>query len=216
VASPQPWMVTLSAAEVHAARTNCGWSRAAPACSTGRRSLPSLRASPSQPRRAAWRSTFCGSTPKLAPEKVGDHIVYTEQPLEGAVQSGDIVVVRLTVNATANEQYLLIEDPIPAGFEFIEQEGLYELKNKPSWWDFHYARREFHDDRAALFSTTFERGQGEFYYLLKAVTPGTFQANPARVLPMYEPERQASTRPLPLPSRRAEANVVAPVYDRRP
>jgi len=26
------------------------------------------------------------------------------------------------------------------------------------------------------------------------VTPGTFQANPARVLPMYEPARQASTR----------------------
>ena len=110
------------------------------------------------------------------------------------MQSGDIVVVRLTVNATANEQYLLIEDPIPAGFEFIEQEGLYELKSKPRWWDFHYARREFHDDRAALFSTTFQRGQGEFHYLLKAVTPGTFQANPARVLPMYQPERQASAR----------------------
>jgi len=29
---------------------------------------------------------------------------------------------------------------------------------------------------------------------LKAVTPGTFQANPARVLPMYEPARQGSTR----------------------
>jgi uncharacterized protein YfaS (alpha-2-macroglobulin family) len=89
---------------------------------------------------------------------------------------------------------LQIEDPIPAGFDFIEQESLYELKTKPSWWDFYYTQREFHDDRAALFSTTFSRGQGQFHYLLKAVTPGTFQANPARVLPMYEPARQASTR----------------------
>ena len=47
-----------------------------------------------------------------------------------------------------------------------------------------------------MFATTFARGQRRFNYLLKAVTPGTFQANPARVLPMYEPSRQASTRSL--------------------
>jgi uncharacterized protein YfaS (alpha-2-macroglobulin family) len=110
------------------------------------------------------------------------------------VQSGDIIVVRLTVNATEEQSYLQIEDPIPAGFEFIEQESLYELKAKPPWWDFYCTQREFHDDRAALFATRFERGQARYHYLLKAVTPGTFQANPARVLPMYEPARQASTR----------------------
>jgi uncharacterized protein YfaS (alpha-2-macroglobulin family) len=131
---------------------------------------------------------------KLAPERQDNRIVYSEQPLAGPVETGDVVVVRLTVSATQDEQYLEIEDPIPAGFEFIEQEGLYELKEKPPWWDFYYTQREFHDDRAALFSTTYRRGQGQFHYLLKAVTPGTFQANPARVLPMYEPARQASTR----------------------
>jgi uncharacterized protein YfaS (alpha-2-macroglobulin family) len=131
---------------------------------------------------------------KLAPERQGDRIVYEGKPLDGPVATGDVVVVRLTVSSTHDEQYLEIEDPIPAGFEFIEQEGLYELKGKPSWWDFYFTRREFHDDRAALFSTTFARGQGQFHYLLKAVTPGEFQATPARVLPMYEPARQASTR----------------------
>jgi len=130
---------------------------------------------------------------KLAPERQNDRIVYSEQPLVGPVESGDVVVVRLTVSTTQDEQYLEIEDPIPAGLELIEQEGLYQLKNRPAWWDFYYTQREFHDDRAALFSTTFRRGQGQFHYLLKAVTPGTFQANPARVLPMYEPARQAST-----------------------
>ena len=131
---------------------------------------------------------------KLVPDRLENRIVYSEQPLVGPVQTGDVVEVRLTVSATQNEQYLQIEDPIPAGFDLIEQESLYELKVKPSWWDFYYTQREFHDDRAALFSTKFERGQGQFHYLLKAVTPGTFQANPARVLPMYEPARQASTR----------------------
>ncbi|HLY60330.1 MAG TPA: MG2 domain-containing protein [Terriglobia bacterium] len=131
---------------------------------------------------------------KLVPERLNDRFVYSEQPLAGDVQSGDILVVRLTVSATSDEQYVLIEDPIPAGFDFIEQENLYELKAKPSWWDYIYTQREFHDDRAAMFSTTFQRGQAQLHYLLKAVTPGTFQANPARVLPMYEPARQGSTR----------------------
>jgi len=131
---------------------------------------------------------------KLVSEKDGGRILYSEQPLEGSLQSGDVIEVRLTVSATADEQYLQIEDPIPAGFEFVEQESLYELKQRPPWWDFYYTQREFHDDRAALFSTSFRRGQGQFHYLLKAVQPGTYQANPARVLPMYEPARQSSTR----------------------
>lgn len=131
---------------------------------------------------------------KLTPENYEGRIVYSESPLAGEVQSGDVVVVRLTINATEDQSYLQIEDPIPAGFEFIEQENLYELKVRPSWWHYYYTRREFHDDRAAMFATRFRRGQARFHYMLKAVTPGTFQANPARVLPMYEPERQVSTR----------------------
>ena len=133
---------------------------------------------------------------RLNPEALETRIVYTETPLAGPVRSGDVVVVRLTVNATEEQSYLQIEDPIPAGFEFVEQENLYELKVRPSWWEHYYTQREFHDDHAAMFATTFARGQRRFHYLLKAVTPGTFQANPARVLPMYEPSRQASTRSL--------------------
>lgn len=147
-----------------------------------------------EPKPAPTGSTALNVVPqyfRLVPETLEKRIVYTEVPMDGPVQSGDGVVARLTVSATADEQYLEIEDPIPAGFEFIEQENLYELKTKPDWWDFYYTRREFHDDRAALFSTAFSRGQGQFHYLLKAVTPGTFQANPARVLPMYEPAREA-------------------------
>jgi hypothetical protein len=131
---------------------------------------------------------------RLQPEALENRIVYTEVPLAGPIHSGDVVVVRLTVNATEEQQYLQIEDPIPAAFEFVEQENLYELKVRPSWWEFYYTQREFRDDRAAMFATKFARGQHRFHYLIKAVTPGTFQANPARVLPMYEPSRQASTR----------------------
>jgi hypothetical protein len=194
VANPQLWMVTLSAPEVHAGANELRLVKSGPGVLYWSAFAAYYTREPKPAPEGSTALNVLRQYSKLVPEKVENRIVYAEQPLEGAVESGDIVVVRLTVNATASEQYLLIEDPIPAGFEFIEQEGLYELKSKPRWWDFYYTRREFHDDRAALFSTTFHRGQGEFHYLLKAVTPGTFQANPARVLPMYQPERQASTR----------------------
>ncbi|HXH49477.1 MAG TPA: MG2 domain-containing protein [Terriglobia bacterium] len=155
---------------------------------------------------------------KLVPEKDGNQIFYTEQSIQGPVNSGDVIEVRLTVSATGDEQYLQIEDPIPAGFEFVEQESLYPLKQQPPWWDYYYTRREFHDDRAALFSTTFRRGQGQFHYLLKAVEPGTYQANPARVLPMYDPARQSSTNSMTVTisnQRGAEANARRPALKER-
>jgi hypothetical protein len=194
VANPLPIMLTAAAPQVHAGandvrivKSGAGvlyWSASATYFSREPKPAPAGSAALN-----IVREYF-----KLAPGRQNNHIVYSEQPLTGPVQIGDVVVVRLTVSTTEDENYLQIEDPIPAGLEFIEQEGLYELKEKPPWWDFYYTQREFHDDRAALFSTIFRRGQGQFHYLLKAVTPGTFQANPARVLPMYEPNRQASTR----------------------
>ena len=193
VANPLPIVLTAAAPQVHAGanevrivKSGAGvlyWSASASYFSRQPRPAPA----------GGYALNVLREYFKLVPERKDNRIVYSEQPLAGPVETGDVVVVRLTVSTTQNEQYLEIEDPIPAGFEFIEQEGLYELKEKPSWWDFYYTQREFHDDRAALFSTTYRRGQGQFHYLLKAVTPGMFQANPARVLPMYEPTRQAST-----------------------
>jgi hypothetical protein len=194
VANPQPWMITLNAPDVHAGANELRLVKSGPGVLYWSAVASYFTREPKPAPAGSTALNVLRQYSKLVPEKIQDRIVYEEKPLEGTVQSGDVIVVRLTVNATADEQYLLIEDPIPGGFEFIEQESLYELKAKPRWWDFYYTRREFHDDRAALFSTTFHRGQGEFHYLLKAVTPGTFQANPARVLPMYQPDRQASTR----------------------
>ena len=82
----------------------------------------------------------------------------------------------------------MIEDPIPAGMEFIERDDLYELKQKPSWWTYWCTRREFHDDHAALFETYFPSGQTQYVYLLKVVNPGRFRVSPARAQPMYQPQ----------------------------
>src|SRR5271157_90284 len=122
---------------------------------------------------------------RLIPGKDGDKIVYETAPLEGSVASGDVLAVRLTV--TGSEwKYLMLEDPIPAGAEFIERDNIYQLRNRPAWWDYYCTRRELHDDRLAIFQTWFPAGQHQYFYLLKVVNPGLFQVSPARVAPMYQ------------------------------
>ncbi len=129
---------------------------------------------------------------RLVPGKAGDRIVYDTAPLQGTVAPGDIIAVRLTV--TGSEwKYMMLEDPIPAGTEFVEKDNLYELRNKPPWWNWYFDRRELHDDRLAIFQTYFPQGQRDYFYLLKVVNSGVFEASPARVGPMYQSDVMATT-----------------------
>jgi uncharacterized protein YfaS (alpha-2-macroglobulin family) len=129
---------------------------------------------------------------KLAPSQQSGRIVYDLDPLKGPVAVGDIVAVRLTV--TGSEwKYLMVEDPIPAGTEFIERDSVYDLREKPPWWQYFFTRRELHDNRMALFQTWFPQGQQQYFYLLKVVNPGVFQVSPARVQPMYQPSVMATS-----------------------
>jgi uncharacterized protein YfaS (alpha-2-macroglobulin family) len=128
---------------------------------------------------------------RLTPEQSGGKIVYQLDPLQGDVHVGDILAVRVTVSGS-EWRYLLMEDPIPAGAEFIQRDDLYELKQRPSWWESWFTRREFHDDRAAIFQT-YANGTHVYTYLLKVVNPGRFQVSPAMVQPMYQPSIQATS-----------------------
>jgi uncharacterized protein YfaS (alpha-2-macroglobulin family) len=122
---------------------------------------------------------------KLVPQQTGGKILYDLNPLSGDLQVGDIVAVRITLSGS-EWRYLLMDDPIPAGAEFITRDDLYALKDQPPWWQENYTYREFHDDFAAIFQEYFS-GQSQFVYLLKIVNPGKFQVGPAEVQPMYQP-----------------------------
>ena len=125
-----------------------------------------------------------------------DPITYDLVPLSGPVHVGDIVAVKLAVNGT-QWKYLLAEDPIPAGTEFMPNTGLYTLNNKPDWWADWFTRKEFRDDRAAFFNTDFSQRR-EYVYLLKVVTPGKFAISPAQAGPMYQTNVQTTTDPATL------------------
>jgi hypothetical protein len=130
---------------------------------------------------------------KLTSVNNGEKITYNLSALNGPVAGGDVLAVRVTVSG-GKWKYLLVEDPIPAGTEFIEHDEFYEVNDKPSWWRNWYSRREFHDNRAAIFQTYFDQ-QREYFYLLKVVNPGLFQISPASAQPMYQPEVLSTTEP---------------------
>jgi hypothetical protein len=128
--------------------------------------------------------------------KPTDPITYDLVPLKGPVHVGDIVAVRLALNGT-EWKYLMAEDPIPAGAEFLERTDLYTINSRPSWWYEWFTRREFHDDRAAFFQTEFP-GRREYFYLLKVVNPGKFVISPAQAGPMYQSNVETTTEPATL------------------
>jgi uncharacterized protein YfaS (alpha-2-macroglobulin family) len=130
-----------------------------------------------------------------AKDKNGN-IVYNLDPLKGAVQIGDVLAVHIAISGSP-EKYLFIEDPIPAGTEFLQNEDSYNIVARPSDWTWWYTRREFHDDRAVLFAANFS-GHQESFYLLKVVNPGSFEISPARVEPMYQPGIEATSDELHL------------------
>jgi alpha-2-macroglobulin len=128
---------------------------------------------------------------KLVPTTKDGNIVYRLDPLKGPVSIGDTLAVHLAVNGTP-AKYLLVEDPIAAGTEFIQQADGYNIVDQPQTWQYWYTRSEFHDDHAAFFATEFS-GRHESFYLLKVVNPGSFAISPANVQPMYQPGIQATS-----------------------
>ena len=133
---------------------------------------------------------------KLQPVQKDGNVVYSLQPLHGTAQIGDVLAVHEAISGT-HMQYLLLEDPIPAGSEFIPNEDSYPIDQRPSGWTDWYMRGEFHDDRAAYFASDFS-GRQEIFYLIRIVNSGNFQISPASVQPMYQPGIQATSDALQL------------------
>jgi uncharacterized protein YfaS (alpha-2-macroglobulin family) len=128
-------------------------------------------------------------------------LVHREYRLKGSqvptseFEQGDLVEVRLTLDVPEESWYVIIDDPLPAGFEALnerlgtashvaasDQAYLYQ------WEEYGYNRKDVRDERVSLFITRLEPGQTTLTYLARAITAGSFVALPAQVYPMYEAE----------------------------
>jgi alpha-2-macroglobulin len=143
------------------------------------------------------------STPNLSMTREYLRLVVDEEsgqwsikPLAGELRSGDLIVARLKVKG-ARGRYLMIEDPIPAGCEQVEQVSGINLNYTDKKWSDWYSSREFRDQRTVLFIDYFS-GDSTFQYAMRVQVPGDFKAAPARAEMMYQPTVQANTSNLKL------------------
>ncbi len=122
----------------------------------------------------------------------GYKLKWVVEPLTGEIHSGDLLVVRLRVNG-AKARHLMIEDPIPAGAEQIENVGSLNLDyGGGTGWSDWYSSREFRDNRTVFFLDYFD-GDTRLQYAIRVQVPGEFRIAPARVELMYQPDTHANT-----------------------
>jgi uncharacterized protein YfaS (alpha-2-macroglobulin family) len=119
-------------------------------------------------------------------EKQDGGLGWQTEPLTGEVRSGDLIVSRLRVEGEGAD-YLMVEDPIPAGCEQVEEVSGLSLDHTEQGWSDWYGAREFRDDRTVFFLNRFG-GRATFQYAMRVQIPGQFRVAPARAELMYQPD----------------------------
>jgi len=111
---------------------------------------------------------------------------------------GDVIQVKLTIVAPNDLHYVVVEDPLPAGCEGVDQslQTTSVVGQPPSlervddwdrwgwgWWWFSHT--EMRDEKVVLFATYLPKGTYEYTYLMRASLPGQFLTMPALAYEMY-------------------------------
>jgi len=123
----------------------------------------------------------------------------TNTPINAA-QVGDLIRVRLTVIAPTDLNFVIVDDPIPAGTDAIDpnlnispQVGTQPeierddpLNTGWGWW--YFSNIEFRDERVVMYATYLPAGTYEFVYTIRAGLPGTYSVIPPTASEAYFPE----------------------------
>lgn len=103
-------------------------------------------------------------------------------------RAGDLILVRLTVNAKTTIRHLLVEDYIPAGCEIIDkgQVNYWEWQN---WW----IGQDVREERISFYVDRLSPGKHMIEFKMRAGFPGIYNALPAQVFAMYQPSIRVSS-----------------------
>jgi hypothetical protein len=122
-----------------------------------------------------------------------DHV-----PLAQHFKAGTIAKVTLTIASNQDRNYVVVDDPLPAGFETVNLSFQTTAKNLNSsgepqhedrmQFDYSFDHTEMHDDRVLLFEDYLPAGVHTFSYLVRVTSFGEFQMPSTRAEAMYEPE----------------------------
>ena len=114
------------------------------------------------------------------------------------IQRGELVQVRVTIVAPSALHYLVIDDPLPAGFEAVDA-SLNTSTQVPTsytrqdydkrgwgWWFFYH--KEIRDEKVVLSADYLPAGTYVYTYLARASTAGTFKVIPTTATEFYFPD----------------------------
>jgi uncharacterized protein YfaS (alpha-2-macroglobulin family) len=120
----------------------------------------------------------------------------------GDIKAGQLVMVTLQVLVPQESLFVVVDDPLPAGFEAVnptfeteseEQQqkldGVVANDENATWWWTGFNHVEMRDNRVALFADSLEAGVHTHRYLARALTPGSFTLPGSKAEQMYAPER---------------------------
>lgn len=140
-------------------------------------------------------------TGKLEPRDEGMVVFKSFQTLDGkrvenSFQLGDLVVVNLKVVIPQVRHFVVVDDPLPAGFvpvnlsfetESTELARELEKRRKQPWWQ-GFRHVEMYKEKILLFADYLAPGIHTYTYLVRVTTPGTYSLPATRVEEMYTPE----------------------------
>ena len=120
--------------------------------------------------------------------------IYSRTTLRGPAEVGDYLLVTVTLDPKDDYRYVLVNEPLPAGYRVIEDDGAFRVAGvEPRHgydyygWNYWFDGREVYDERVDYYFAELS-SPVTFTYILRAETPGTFAALPTQAWLMYEPE----------------------------
>ncbi len=114
---------------------------------------------------------------------------------DGAYPVGQMVRVTLTVETPEDRHYVVVDDPIPAGWEPInvslatvsDAVRMLDQQEEQPWWA-GFTHVEKRDDRVLLFADYLNAGVHTYTYLARITSKGSFSLPPTKAEEMYTPE----------------------------
>jgi alpha-2-macroglobulin len=135
------------------------------------------------------------SAPAFAGYRVSREVSFIERKRADALSAGDVLKVRITVEAPVDRTWVVIEDPVPAGASIVSGGGgqsallAGQAGGGEGAWPSYIERG---NDAWRAYFDWLPQGRTTVEYVLRVNGAGRFQLPPTRVEAMYSPEIHAA------------------------
>jgi len=124
--------------------------------------------------------SYWETNPKRTTKEFEVNSYFKEKP-KMSIENGEDVRLKVDVKVKKKAEYIMLEIPIPAGFDYTSKPVNKKLED----------HREYFKDRVSIFSSGLDEGVYTFEIPLMAKYSGSYNLNPAKIELMYFPTHHA-------------------------